>query len=497
LSIKRELSSRLSVRAAMGMFGGDNELGNILQEAVKLKSAQMGQKKKTYETWPFFVQHTLFHGEKEDYKAWRQLPFDEKIVKSEQIKEEGNQIYAKGTWSDAVDKYEEAATLVYYCYSTDPGWRKNNRGIDDDVLVLVDDPGSTEEDAKRQKKLRLTCALNIAACKLQLQKYEEAIAACDYTLELDPKNVKALYRRAEARVRPSKATAYDHDQGIKDLAKAQALDSKNTTVSKLLNDLRADRKVQRTKDKGTFEGMFGRGEIYDQAEIELAQALEREKAQKASCSTDNTDLTGIQSRIDNISEDDTVEKRLADAELLRDLYMRNGKEEEAQALNVKISEAKKAIKARDAPPSYDWENPTPDMIEDAKKWDLDLTDPMVIEELKRLEREGKLGPRPDGEDDLPPDGSTSCAPPDGGSDLPLPTAEPTCVVYWHRYFILFGLMFSFFKLLESGVLWQGVKRLPLTSDSDTDEDRTGLFTAVFRTIKSLFVGRSEREDDDL
>ena len=30
----------------------------------------------------------------------------------------------------------KAASLVYYCYSTDPGWRKNNRGIDDDVIVL-------------------------------------------------------------------------------------------------------------------------------------------------------------------------------------------------------------------------------------------------------------------------------------------------------------------------------------------------------------------------
>ena len=62
---------------------------------VKLKTAQMNEKRKTYEsilrsptgstlstrspytrhlikklrTWPFFVQHTLFHGEKDDFKA--------------------------------------------------------------------------------------------------------------------------------------------------------------------------------------------------------------------------------------------------------------------------------------------------------------------------------------------------------------------------------------------------------------------------------------------
>ena len=44
-----------------------------LQEAVKLKFAQIGRKWKTNETWPYFVQHTLFHGKKDEFKAWRKL----------------------------------------------------------------------------------------------------------------------------------------------------------------------------------------------------------------------------------------------------------------------------------------------------------------------------------------------------------------------------------------------------------------------------------------
>ncbi|CAK9042842.1 Peptidyl-prolyl cis-trans isomerase D [Durusdinium trenchii] len=34
----------------MSLFSGDNEIGNILQQAVKLKTAQMNDKRKTYET---------------------------------------------------------------------------------------------------------------------------------------------------------------------------------------------------------------------------------------------------------------------------------------------------------------------------------------------------------------------------------------------------------------------------------------------------------------
>eukprot|EP00434_Breviolum_minutum_P030828 symbB.v1.2.027260.t1/scaffold2784.1/size70482/1 len=365
----------------MSLFSGDNEIGNILQQAVKLKSAQMNEKRKTYETWPFFVQHTLFHGEKDDFKAWRQLPFDEKRVHCERLKEEGNAHFKQGAWMDAIEKYEEAATLVHYCYSTDPGWRKNQRGIDDDVLVLVDDVGSTEEEAKWQRKHRALCALNLAACKQKLDKFDEAIAACDAALELDPDNVKGLYRRAE----PVKATAYDHDLAIKDLAQANRLDPSNQTVERLLARLRAERRVQREKDAKTFTGMFDRGQIYDKVMQEAKVAAATAKG--GSLISSGATYQDLEKRIEQISDQDPLEKRIQDAELLRDLYVRNGKEDEARQLNDQIKEAKKAVKVVEQP-KIDWANPPAELIEDAKKQGLDLTDPVVVQELRRLEREG-------------------------------------------------------------------------------------------------------------
>lgn len=470
------------------MFGGDNELGNILQEAVKIKSAQMGQKRKTYETWPFFVQHTLFHGEKDDFKAWRQLPFNEKIVLCEGIKQKGNELFAAREWSDAVDRYEEAPTLVYYCYSTDGGWRKNNRGIDDDVLVLVDDPGETPEEAEQQRKLRLSCALNIAACKLHLQKYEEVIAACDNALELDPDNVKALYRRAEARIRPSRSTAYDHDMAIKDLTKAADMEPKNQTVGKLLKELRGERKVQRSKDATTFTGMFDRGELYEGKEEELV-------VRDPPIKNPNADLKKIQSRIDNITDEDSLEKRTADAELLRDLYMRNGKEDEAKELNEKIQSAKKALKERDQP-KFNWDNPTEDMIQDAKKYDLNLEDPIVVAELKRLEQEGLGDAPPEDMDEAPESLRTDVG---NNGDLPYPEADPGLPVPWLRYFLLFAVIFVAFKILETGVVrWTVVllrrRFVGLISavrgsadDALPDDERgKGIFSAAYSGIRQLF-----------
>lgn len=46
--------------------------------------------------------------------------------------------------------------------------------------------------------LKVLCNLNNAACKLKLKQHKEAEKLCTKVLEVDDKNVKALYRRAHA-----------------------------------------------------------------------------------------------------------------------------------------------------------------------------------------------------------------------------------------------------------------------------------------------------------
>jgi len=430
----------------MSIFNSDNEIGNILREAVKLKSAQVGQKRKTYETWPYFVQHTLFHGEKDDFRAWRALPFTERMERSQMIKDEGNDLYKQKNFADAVDKYEEAPSLFYYCYSTDPGWRKNNRGIDDDVLVLVDGEEMSEAEKEAMNKLRLTCCLNLSACKTKLGKFDESIVACNTALELDEVNIKALYRRAEALVKPTKSSAYDVDCAIKDLIKAHELDPDDKTIKTLLDHLRGERKTQTTKDKKTFAGMFERGTIYKKELEEAALALPKTKGGES-------ELADLKKRIDSISDDDPIEKRIEDAELLRDLYMRNGKEEEAKKLNEQIKEAKNALKDhREKQPDIDFSNPTDDMVKDAASYGLDLKDPMIQAELMRLEKCKGLP----GQENA--DGTTPPPPPPPVPDFPpMETPEdlanaPKTDVPWKRYLLLFGVPVAVWRLYSFGLL---------------------------------------------
>jgi len=473
----------------MSLFSGDNEIGNILQDAVKLKSAQMGQKRKQYETWPYFVQHTLFHSEKEDFKAWRQMPYDEKMLQAEKIKEEGSQLYKEKKFSDAVDKYEEAPSLFHYCYSTDPGWRKNNRGIDDDVLVLVDDVGADETEAAQIKRLRLTCALNIAQCKLKLAKFDEAVKACDVVLELDPDNIKALYRRAEGLVRPSGSTAYDQDMAIKDLNKATEIDPDDKVVSSFLKTLREERKKQRTKDKGTFEGMFGRGELYTQEE------MDRHEADKAASNTghrweglpNDNEMRDLRNRIDDVKDDDPLEKRIGDAELLRDLYERNDKQDEAQKLNDQIQAAKKALKEQhEAKATMDFSKPTPEMIADAEKYGLDLTDPIVQAELRRI---GEEGPDAIGPDDevLDDDGNPVEQPPPS-AHVPLPQEPEYVAIPWLRYIVLFGGFIILLRIYDVYVSLRMFFTLLIRLTSGTADDSGG---TIFASLYHLLFGGGE------
>lgn len=57
------------------------------------------------------------------------------------------------------------------------------------------DSSFSDEEKQQAKVLKITCNLNNAACKLKLKEYKQAEKLCSKVLELDSKNVKALYRR--------------------------------------------------------------------------------------------------------------------------------------------------------------------------------------------------------------------------------------------------------------------------------------------------------------
>ncbi|NXS70353.1 TOM34 protein, partial [Pandion haliaetus] len=112
--------------------------------------------------------------------------------RAQTLKEEGNELVKKGNHKKAVEKYSESLKLSQECATY----------------------------------------TNRALCYLTLKQYKEAVQDCTEALRLDPKNVKALYRRAQA-LKELK----DYRSSITDIKSLLKTEPKNTAALRLLQEL--------------------------------------------------------------------------------------------------------------------------------------------------------------------------------------------------------------------------------------------------------------------
>ncbi|MBA0585155.1 hypothetical protein Gorai_015943 [Gossypium raimondii] len=116
------------------------------------------------------VELVSFVKEKESWE----MNAPEKIEASGKKKEEGNVLFTAGNIERASKRYEKAVRYIEHDYSFN------------------------HEEQQQSKLLKVTCNLNNAACQLKLKDYKQAEELCTKVLELESRNVKALYRRAQA-----------------------------------------------------------------------------------------------------------------------------------------------------------------------------------------------------------------------------------------------------------------------------------------------------------
>merc|ERR1719183_2682505 len=102
---------------------------------------------------------------------------EEKKAEAENLKEQGTELFKKQEYTDAAEKYTEAAEFIH----------------DDDG-----DDGAVPEESK---ELYINCLNNAAMCLLKVKKYGAVSSACSSVIRVDEKNVKALYRRGVANMK--------------------------------------------------------------------------------------------------------------------------------------------------------------------------------------------------------------------------------------------------------------------------------------------------------
>jgi len=109
-----------------------------------------------------------------------------------------------------------------------------------------------EETKQKSDEVKLSIYLNLAMSNLKLKNYTKLVANCTNALKIDPKNVKALYRRSLGH---SGEKLYDN--ALSDLNEAFNIDPKNVDVKKELNKVKDIIQKQKEKEKKMYSKMFG------------------------------------------------------------------------------------------------------------------------------------------------------------------------------------------------------------------------------------------------
>ncbi|XP_059371998.1 peptidyl-prolyl cis-trans isomerase D [Carassius carassius] len=148
---------------------------------------------------------------------------------AEDVKNIGNNFFKAQNWQSAIKKYSKALRYLETC-------------------------GNTLEDDSAQKKLEptaLSCILNTAACKLKLNLWQEAIESCDEALELNQKNTKALFRRAQAW-----QGLKEFNKAMIDLKKAQEIAPDDKAIGNEMLKVKQQVKEEKEKEKKIYAKMF-------------------------------------------------------------------------------------------------------------------------------------------------------------------------------------------------------------------------------------------------
>ncbi|MBA0647457.1 hypothetical protein Goklo_015334 [Gossypium klotzschianum] len=184
------------------------------------------------------VELVSFVKEKESWE----MNAPEKIEASGKKKEEGNVLFTAGNIERASKRYEKAVRYIEHDYSFN------------------------HEEQQQSKLLKVTCNLNNAACQLKLKDYKQAEELCTKVLELESRNVKALYRRAQAYIQ-----LVDLDLAEADIKKALEIDPGNRELKMGYRVLKEKMREYKKKDAQFY------GNIFAKMNLQQANAAKQEQ----------------------------------------------------------------------------------------------------------------------------------------------------------------------------------------------------------------------------
>lgn len=213
--------------------GSDMKFDELMKAAVSIKTNQLAQKKKFFESLPTFLQAGVYYTKKQ--LNLRKQKYHLKLFVFEILKNEAKKAFSVEDFNRACRKYEEALCIWRYYYCTNPEWEKE--GIEDAYLKQHEAKGETPDQIFKIREMKITMYLNISICSLKLQDFKASLFACEEALKLDMKNVKGYFLRARSRILDINSSVDDLKIAIKDLKEGLKIDPSNKPIIRELQKM--------------------------------------------------------------------------------------------------------------------------------------------------------------------------------------------------------------------------------------------------------------------
>lgn len=146
---------------------------------------------------------------------------EQRIEQAQKFKDEGNEYFKKGEYTQAQKKYEQSLDYL------------------------------ETEKGESIKTIKVSLFLNLSAVFIKMKDNIKAVDSASKALEADPTNVKALYRRGLAYSNFS-----NFDDAKTDFEDALKLDPSNQEIQKELANLILKKKAALQKDKKLYGNLF-------------------------------------------------------------------------------------------------------------------------------------------------------------------------------------------------------------------------------------------------
>jgi len=169
----------------------------------------------------------LFLKDFDKVKASWEMTDAEKLEVAQKAKERGTMFLKEGKMALALHKYASITTLLEHC-------RPNEDSFKEPFEAIL-----------------IAGYLNSSLVNLKTNETSECIKNCERALEKDPKNVKALYRKAQALEQRK-----DYEEAIEVFKEVIAVDPGNKASLQQINVCKGRLAEVRSKERKKFAGMF-------------------------------------------------------------------------------------------------------------------------------------------------------------------------------------------------------------------------------------------------